>query len=319
MNTIDFFNSPLKIGNQTFHNRLIQGPLAGYSCASFRQIFRHFQNPGYAVSEMISAYDILTKHQPLGRYLYRSPLEGRLCYQLSGTDPQTISKAALYLESLGADLIDLNCGCPQPKIRKKGAGSQLLENPELLKRIIESTKEKINIPLTVKIRIQHPEVDVTLAQIIEQAGADALIVHGRRWMDNYNISVNLSAIKNIKKGVKIPVIANGDIYNQQSLEATLLQTSCDGFMISRAGCGQPHLYQQLLNDGIPDLSLRQRIQMLHEHLTALEILENEYTTMLQARSLLKYYLKGYLNPQKYYSIPTVEKLINSLLHDMINI
>jgi tRNA-dihydrouridine synthase B len=319
VNTVDFLNLPFKIGNQTFKNRLIQGPLAGYSCAPMRETFRHFQNPGYAVSEMISAHDVLTKHQPQGRYLYKSPHEGKLCYQLSGHDPQTIARAAQHLEALGADLIDINCGCPQPKIRKKGAGSALLENADTLQRIISTTKEKLNIPLSVKIRIQTPDIDIALAQMIENAGADALIVHGRRWVDDYDIPVQHLAIQNIKNHIKIPVIANGDISDIQSLETMIQLTQCDGFMISRAGCGKPQLYQQLLNHDLPEVSFRQRILILKEHLFGLCALENEYSAMLQARSLLKYYLKPYLPPEKYFSIPTVEKLINALLHDMINL
>ncbi len=319
MSTIDFLNLPFQIGNQTFENRLIQGPLAGYSCAPMRETFRHFQNPGYAVSEMISAHDVLTKHQPQGRYLYKSPHEGKLCYQLSGHDPLTIANAAQHLELLGADLIDINCGCPQPKIRKKGAGSALLENTETLQQIISAIKAKINIPLTVKIRIQKPDEDILLAQIIENAGADALIVHGRRWIDDYDTPVQYFAIQNIKHNVNIPVIANGDISDVKSLETMIQFTQCDGFMISRAGCGKPHLYQQLLNYGATEVSIYQHIMIFKEHLFALSALENEYTAMLQARSLLKYYMKPYLVPEKYFSIPTVEKLINALLHDMINI
>jgi tRNA-dihydrouridine synthase B len=319
VNTLDFINLPLKIGNKTFENRLIQGPLAGFSCAPLRETFRHFQNPGYSVSEMVSALDVLTKHRPQGRYLFKSPREGRLSYQLSGVDPQTIAKAAQFLETLGADLIDINCGCPQPKIRKKGAGSALLENTDTLQRIISITKAKLNIPLTVKIRIQTPDIDVQLAQMIEQSGADALIVHGRRWVDNYETPVHPFAIQNVKNNVKIPVIANGDISDITSLETMVQLTRCDGFMISRAGCGKPHLYEQLLSNPTTVISLHRHILILQEHLLALCALENEYTAMLQARSLLKYYLKPYLIPEKYFSITSVEKLINTLLHDIINI
>jgi tRNA-dihydrouridine synthase len=117
-----FINSPLLIGSLTIPHRLIQGPLAGYSCAPFRAIFNQFTPPAYCVSEMCSANDVIHKHQANSRYLYRAPEERILAYQISGTDPQIMAQAAGHLQSIGADLIDLNCGCPKNKIRKKGAG-----------------------------------------------------------------------------------------------------------------------------------------------------------------------------------------------------
>lgn len=269
---------------------------------------------------MISAHDVLNKHAPNGRYLFKSPLEGQVCYQLSGHDAQTLANAAQYLESLGADLIDLNCGCPKPKIRKKGAGSALLENPYQLQHIIETTKIAINIPLTVKIRIQSPKLDIEIAKMIEAAGADALIVHGRRWVDDYDVRVNDEAIYSIKHAINIPVIANGDVNSRPSLEQRVLATGCDGIMISRAGCGNPHLYQQLLNPDVPSLSLTQRINSFAEHLWELKNLENEYSALLQSRSLLKYYFRTEFSPSvlsKLYTIDHIDKLINHLLHDMM--
>lgn len=269
---------------------------------------------------MISAHDALTKHVPRGRYLYKNPHEGKVCYQLSGHDPQTIAKAAQYLESLGADLIDLNCGCPKPKIRKKGAGSALLENPSQLRQIIETTRAAIQIPLTIKIRIQSPDKDIEIAKIIETAGADALVVHGRRWVDDYDVAIQDQAIYHIKKAIQIPVIANGDVQDIASLEQRFLATNCDAVMISRAGCGHPQLYQHLLNPQSPTISLSQRITCFAEHLQQLKDLESEYSAMLQARSLLKYYFRNQFSSDtlsSLYKINDMDKLINQLLHDMI--
>ncbi|OYV54584.1 MAG: nitrogen regulation protein, partial [Legionella sp. 21-45-4] len=151
----EFINSPFHIGALAFPNRLIQGPLAGYTCAPFRQLVYQFTPPAYCCSEMLSAHDL--NHQSAEkarRFIYRAPEETRLCYQISGHDPHTLALAAKKLETLGADLIDINCGCPKTKIRKKGAGSALLEKPSQLLSIIDSVRQAIRIPLTVKLRLQ---------------------------------------------------------------------------------------------------------------------------------------------------------------------
>lgn len=184
-----FINSSWQIGSLTLPHRLIQGPLAGYSCAPFRVLFNQFIPPAYCVSEMISARDVLHKHSSQSRYLYRDPQEKLLAYQISGTEKEILADAALILQEHGANLIDINCGCPKTKIRKKGAGSALLESPEKLITIIQHLRKTIRIPLTVKIRLLGDERDLHLAQQIMDAGADALIVHGRRWLDDYDIAV----------------------------------------------------------------------------------------------------------------------------------
>ncbi|HVT63335.1 MAG TPA: tRNA-dihydrouridine synthase family protein, partial [Legionellaceae bacterium] len=148
-------NSSFQLGSLIIKNRLIQGPLAGFSCAPFRAQYAWFQAPGYCVSEMISAQDLLHRQPP--RFVYRAPMESCLAYQLSRDDPDIMATAAQYLESIGADLIDINCGCPKAKIRKKGAGSALLTRPERLIAIITAIKTRIQIPLTVKIRLQHSD------------------------------------------------------------------------------------------------------------------------------------------------------------------
>ncbi|TAL62823.1 MAG: tRNA-dihydrouridine synthase family protein, partial [Legionella sp.] len=170
---LSFINSPLQIGSLTIPHRLIQGPLAGFSCAPFRELFNHFTPPAYAVSEMSSALDILHKHSANSRYVYRSPKEKILAYQISGTQENVMADAAATLQDFGADLIDINCGCPKIKIRKKGAGSALLENPDLLISIIRRVREVLHIPLTIKIRLQNNANDIQLAQQISDSGADA--------------------------------------------------------------------------------------------------------------------------------------------------
>ncbi len=285
-----FLNTPFNIGTLSLPHRLIQGPLAGYSCAPFRQLFYRYTPPAYCVSEMISAHDTLHKHQPASRYLYRAPEEKILCYQLSGNDPQIVAEAALRLQDLGADLIDLNCGCPKAKIRKKGAGSALLEDPERLEKIVRAVRSAITIPFTVKIRLG----DVGLAKTIEQAGADALVVHGRNWTQGYDKPCDFSQIAAIKQALTIPVIANGDIADHASLAKAIAITGCDAYMIGRAGSGNPWLYQQLLTHEREPIEYAERVSCFISHLHGLAHLESEHQAVLQSKSLVRYYFRNTL-------------------------
>jgi nifR3 family TIM-barrel protein len=284
-----FINSPLKIGSLTLPHRLIQGPLAGYSCAPFRTLFNQYAAPAYCVTEMSSARDVVHRHPLNSRYIYRSAQEQCLAYQISGTEPAILAQAAERLQAYGADLIDINCGCPKPKIRKKGAGSALLETPELLESIVKAVRAAITIPLTVKIRIQDTSDDVVLAQKIEASGADALIVHGRRWVDDYDVAVNFRQIARIKQALTIPVIANGDIDSIASLQQAVEFSTCDAFMIARAGSGRPWLYQELLEQRTINVSGVEKANLFMAHLQDLAVLEDEHKALLQSKSLVRYY------------------------------
>lgn len=303
-------NQSFHIGNLQLSHRLIQGPLAGYSCAPMREMFSHFKNPAYAVSEMLSAIDVLNKHELHSRYLYRSPFEGKLCYQLSGNDPIVMSEAASRLQAIGADLIDINCGCPMPKIRKKGAGSALLETPKQLFQLVEKMKGAIQIPLTVKIRIQDFAKDIYLAQGIAASGADALIVHGRRHLDDYEVPCQYQAIRQIKSSIAIPVIANGDMACVESLARASSVTEADAFMIARAGCGKPWIFEDLLAGQMRPQSYFMQVDLFKQHILALAELEGEYRACLQGRSLIRYYLRPFLHHLN------LESILNAMNLDM---
>lgn len=312
-----FINSPWKIGPLKLPHRLIQGPLAGYSCAPFRELFYHFTPPAYAVSEMISACDILNKHAKHSRFLYRSPLEKTLAYQISGHDPEVMAEAAFLLQEHGANLIDINCGCPKTKIRKKGAGSALLDRPLHLIHIVRSVRQAISIPLTVKIRVQGNDEDVVLAQQIEQSGADALIVHGRRVIDDYDVRCNYQQIQKIKQNIQIPVIANGDISNIKSLSEAIAESGCDGFMIARAASGKPWLYQELLNGQTHPVGFSQHRTLFMQHLHGLARLEDEYKAVLQSKSLVRYYFRTYIHDealQAFYNLKSLDDINAFLEH-----
>lgn len=302
------FNTPLSIGSFQLKHRLIQGPLAGFSCAPFRQLFSQFTPPAYCVSEMLSAYDVVHKHPLNSRYLYRSPDEKYLCYQISGTDPTIMADAAIKLESHGADLIDINCGCPKTKIRKKGAGSALLEDSDRLIAIIQSIRTTIQCPLTVKIRLQGNSNDIELARKIADVGVDALIVHGRRWNEDYDRPNDLQQIAHIKRAIDIPVIANGDISNASTLNNALEKTGCDAFMISRAGTGKPWLFQELLSEQSFTIQNDELISIFMMHLEGLATLENEHKAVLQSKSLVRYYFRHLVDPIFFQSFYTLSSL-----------
>jgi tRNA-dihydrouridine synthase B len=305
-------NSSFQIGALTFPHRLIQGPLAGHTCAPYRATFAAFQQPAYCVSEMISAHDLL--HRQPARFVSRDPKEKFVTYQLSGYDPDVMAKAAEIMQGLGADMIDINCGCPKNKIRKKGAGSALLTSPDRIAQIITAIKARITIPLTVKIRVQGLEQDLNLVKIIEEAGADGLVVHGRRWQDNYEQPCDKQQIALIKRAVTIPVIANGDIADHASLQAMLEETACDAYMIARAGTGRPWLYQALLHPEAArslSWSLSQAIAMFMSHLQGLAQLQNDYRAVLQSKTLVRYYFKPWLTREQllgYYDLDSFIKI-----------
>ncbi len=287
----DFILSPFYIGTLKCPNRLIQGPLAGVSAAPFRRLFHAYAAPAYAVTEMISAQDVLTRHTPESRYLYRAPEEERLAYQLAGSDPEVLANAASQLEQMGATLIDLNCGCPKSKIRKKRAGSALMDNPELLLEIVRRVRDQIAIPFTVKLRIYGTERDEELAEKLANIGVDALIIHGRRWHDDYDVACNFSKIAAIKQTVDIPIIANGDIADKASLELAVMETKADAYMIARAGCGRPWLYQHLLNNTLPNLAFEDCLRNFLLHFDDLCRLESEYRAVIQSRTFVRYYFR----------------------------
>jgi len=308
-----FLNEPFNIGKNKVANRLIQGPLAGYSAAPFRQLYYQFIPPAFCVSEMISAYDVLHKHKANSRYLFRGLNEKTLSYQIAGSDPLIMAAAAIQLEEMGADLVDINCGCPKTKIRKKGAGSALLEDLSKLSEIVKEVRRAINIPLTVKIRIFGDDRDIQLVKALEDEGVDAIIVHGRNWQDNYDVLCNLEQIAKIKAAVSIPIIANGSLSCIKTLSKAYEITGCDAFMIARAGCGKPWLYQQLL------LPKEQQIEILDntkiacfiEHLEGLAVLESEHKAVLQSKSLVRYYfgrVLGELQLQDFYKFKSLKEI-----------
>lgn len=278
---------------------LIQGPLAGVSNTPFRELVWTYSQPSYACTEMISCKTVI--HDPefiQQRFINRSPLEKNLCVQLSGDNPAEVGEAVKRVTDWGADLIDLNCGCPKKKIRSKGTGSKLLSSPQKLFQLITAMKQNTHLPVSVKIRVDSDSGDQfngMIATVVEEAGADMLVVHGRHWTQQYDVPCNYDEIRFFVERLKIPVIGNGDVACIDSLKQ-MLATGCAGAMIGRAGVGQPWLIKQLQTELVderfvkPDLSEIGQIFLTHVE-NLITLLDSEKFAILQARTFIKYYAR----------------------------
>lgn len=291
---------PLSLGDKTFPTNLIQGPLAGVSCAPFRRLTWRYSQPAFSCTEMISCKALI--HQPKAaqqRYVKKDPNEGPVCFQLSSNDPQELAEATRQVTDYGADLIDLNCGCPVKKIRGKGAGSRLLVDTPKLYQLISAMKQHTHLPVSIKIRVDsrsNDKFNQEVANVVRDAGTDFLIVHGRHWTEHYETPCNYDEIQFFVEALKIPVIGNGDISCLATLKK-MFATGCAGIMIARAGVGQPWLIQKLIAEMqgkafiLP--SAAEIGALFIEHTEGLiELLRGERFAILEARKLAKYYARN---------------------------
>lgn len=294
---------PLTLRDKTFDINLIQGPLAGVSCAPFRALTWRYSKPAFSCTEMISCKTLIHKSMfSQKRYITKDPNEGPVCFQLSSNDANELAIATKVVTDHGADLIDLNCGCPKKKIRTKGVGSSLLSDAGNLFRLISAMRNNTHLPISIKIRVDgasNDKFNLEIAKVVADAGVDFLIVHGRHWTEQYDVPCRYDQIEFFVEQLNIPVIGNGDIACVSSLQK-MLATGCAGAMISRAGVGQPWLIQKLkmeLNQKLfSPPSLAEIGAVFLEHVEQLSLLlNNEKFAVLQARTFAKYYARSMLN------------------------
>jgi tRNA-dihydrouridine synthase B len=312
--------SSLQFGNKAFPVNLIQGPLAGISCAPFRSLTWRYSKPAFSCTEMISCKTLL--HQSKAsqqRFVQKDPNEGPVCFQLAGSEPKELAEATKIVTDYGADLIDLNCGCPVKKIRSKGAGSSLLLEPSRLYQLITAMKQNTHVPVSIKIRVEGGTVEKfnqQVATVINEAGADFLVVHGRHWTQHYETPCHYEDIQFFVEHVKAPVIGNGDIACIDSLKR-MFATGCAGAMIGRAGVGQPWLIGRLIADMtnqpfiIPSQSEIGAIFIEHVQQLAL-LLRREKFAILQARKFAKYYARNLANKTEFCAEVNVCNSLNDL-------
>lgn len=292
----------LKIGNVELNNNIILGPMAGLTDRPFRIICEKF-NPGLVVTEMCSSKALMYNDNKTKLLLNTTNEKRPVAVQIFGSDAYSIAFATKYINDRNlANIIDINMGCPAPKVVKNGDGSKLLLEPEKVYEITKSAVENSNIPITVKIRTGWDSEHITAVEVaknIERAGASAITIHGRTRSQFYSGEVKLSLIKEVKEAVKIPVIGNGDICNFEDAERMFKETNCDGIMISRASLGNPWIFENMINQfedkQIRKISNEEKLQIILEHIE-LEIKEKgEYTGIREMRKHLSYYIRGEQN------------------------
>lgn len=295
----------LQIGNVTLENNLILAPMAGVSDLPFRLLCRE-QGAGLVCMEMVSAKAILYKNRNTEELLTIDPKEHPVSLQLFGSDPDIISEIAKQIEERPFDILDLNMGCPVPKVVNNGDGSALMKNPRLAGEIIEKTARAIKKPLTVKIRKGFDDAHVNaveLAHIAQESGAAAVAVHGRTREQYYAGHADWDIIRQVKEAVSIPVIGNGDIRTPEDVAAMAEQTGCDGYMIARGAEGNPWIFRQILHyfetgEHLPRPDFSEVTEMLLRHAKMQIDCKGDYTGIREIRKHAAWYTAGYRNSSK---------------------
>ena len=291
----------MKIGNIELEGKVILAPMAGVCNSAFRKICKEM-GVSLVCAEMVSDKGMIYNSKKTEEMLYFEEVERPISQQIFGSDKETFTEAAKRVyEIMKPDIIDINMGCPVPKVAVKSqAGSALLKNPELIKEIVSSVVASVPVPVTVKIRSgwDFNSINaVEVAKICEEAGAKAITVHGRTRSQLYSGKADLDIIKAVKEAVSIPVIGNGDIKDIESAKHMLEYTKCDAIMIGRGVLGNPWLIKEIdtyLKTGeiIDKPTYIDRINMCYKHLDYLLKIKPERIAVLEMRSHIPWYIKG---------------------------
>lgn len=288
----------MNIGDIKFENIAFLAPMAGIADRAFRELCCRY-GAAYTVTEMVSAKGLTMGDKKSGELLTIG--SERPCgAQLFGDDPDIMAQAAVKCLDYHPEIIDINMGCPAPKIAGNGSGASLMRNPELAYEIIKSVANAVRLPVTVKIRKGWDDSSVNaveIAQLAEKAGAKAVAVHARTRQQMYSGSVDYEIIKQVKQAVGIPVIGNGDIVDEQSAAIMLEKTNCDALMIGRGALGNPWVFSKInayLSECrvLPSPSVTQKMAVMLSHIQKIIEYKGEYTAMREARHHAGYYTKG---------------------------
>ena len=292
---------------EIFKTPIFLAPMAGVTDTAFRILVRELIDDDFArknllmFSEMVSAAGVHYRNEKTLAMLQTVTEERPAAIQIFGSDPAICAEAAVYVEQLGsAAVIDFNSGCPAPKIVKNGEGSALMKNPALLEKILSAVKKSVNLPVSVKIRLgvdsDHINA-VEVAKRAENAGVDFIAVHGRTREQFYSGTANWDEIAKVKAAVKIPVIANGDVRDFDSLDKIFTTTGADGVMVGRAAQGNPWIINRLLKyfltgEKISPPTLKERADVMRRHLQKIIFYKGEYVGVREMRAHAAWYTKG---------------------------
>lgn len=290
----------LNIGGVPLKSHAVLAPMAGVSDRAYRELCVRF-GAAYCVSEMVSSKALSFNSKKSEELMEISDLERPCGIQIFGDDPKCMADAAKHALENKPDIIDINMGCPAPKISSNGSGSALMKNPRLCGEIVKAVTAVTDIPVTVKIRKGWDDDSVNaveVAKICESAGAAAITVHGRTRQQYYKPPVDYDIIKAVRESVSVPVIANGDIDSAERAKAVMDITGCDLVMIGRATLGNPWIFSQINaylenpNVKIHTSDLEERLGVMIEHIGKMVEYKGEHMAMLQARKLVVGYFKG---------------------------
>lgn len=289
----------MHIGKVAIKNNIFLAPMAGVTDMAYRAICRQFEC-GLTYTEMVSAKGMYYKSENTKELLVLAPEEQPAAIQIFGSDPDIMADIAVQIEQAGADIIDINMGCPTPKIVKNGDGSALMQKPKLVEQIIRKVSDAVSVPVTVKIRKGWDDENanaVEIAAIAEQSGAKAITVHGRTREQFYSGKADWDIIKQVKQSVRIPVIGNGDIAAPEDAKAMLEHTGCDAVMIGRGAQGNPWIFKrtvEYLRSGmlLPEPTYEEKTEMALLHLEKTIELKGEIIGVKEMRKHLAWYLKG---------------------------
>lgn len=286
----------IKIGNVEINNNVFLAPMAGITDVPYRSICKEF-GAGLTYSEMISAKGMHYNDEKTKLLMKKAENETPFAVQIFGSDADILAKVAEEISD-SADIIDMNMGCPAPKVVKNGDGSKLMLSPDLIDEITKKVVEKAKVPVTIKIRKgwdkEHVNA-VQIAKIAEKNGISAITVHGRTREEFYSGKADWDIIKEVKDSVSIPVIGNGDITGIEAANEIFEKTNCDAIMIGRASLGNPWIFEEIISGQKVNKTCEDVKKMIEKHLEMLIKEKGEYTAIREMRKHIAWYIKGFAN------------------------
>ncbi len=313
----------MKIGNVELDNRIFLAPMAGVTDMPFRVLCKE-QGCGLVYTEMVSAKGMHYNDMKSTQLTLLDEKEKPGAVQIFGSEPEIMAEVAAKLDKSDASIIDINMGCPAPKITKNGEGSALMKKPELVARIVRAVSGATEKPVTVKIRKGWDDATINaveIAQIAEENGASAVAVHGRTREQQYSGKADWDIIKQVKQAVSIPVIGNGDVVGPKEAKRLFEETGCDAIMIGRGAQGNPWIFNQInkyLEEGVivPLPTAQQKIETIIRHMNMLMEHKGERTGILEMRSHIAWYIKGLRDAaytkQKIFTLTDKEEIFSLL-------